>query len=88
MSKKDLHTQFEEAVAFMNAYTNPLPADTILQLYAYYKIATENSAGPNSKTPLINAFKANALIQAQNIDISEAKQLYVELVDEQFRNKK
>jgi len=57
-------------------------------LYAYYKIANKNYNNPGSKTPLINAFKANALIQAQNIDRKEAMDLYVNLVQKEIVNKK
>lgn len=71
---------FEEAVAYVNSYTEPLPADLLLKLYAYYRIARGNFANPGSKTPLINAFKANALIQARNIGKEEAMQKYVTLV--------
>lgn len=82
MTDETLHTKFLEAVAYLNAYTKPLPADTLLKLYAYYKIANKNFNHPGSKTPLINAFKANALIQAQSISVEEAMRHYVKLVDE------
>jgi len=52
----------------------------LLKLYAYYKIANKNFDNPGSKTPLINAFKANALIQAQNISREEAMKAYIKLV--------
>jgi acyl-CoA-binding protein len=85
MKKKKLHTNFENAVAFVNAYSNPIPADVLLKLYAYYKIANENFENPGSKTPLINAFKANALIQAQNIDGDEAMKSYIKLVNSELK---
>lgn len=69
----------------MNSYTNPLPADLLLKLYAYYKRANRNLDYPGSKTPLINAFKANALVQAQDIEPEEAMQRYIELVDQEVR---
>lgn len=80
MMNNNLHIEFEEAVAFVNSYNDPFPADVLLKLYAYYKIATNNHGTPASRTPLINAFKANALIQAQNIQAEEAMQGYVDLV--------
>ena len=80
MNDKELHTNFEEAVKYVNDFTEPLPADLLLKLYAYYKIANKNYNNPGSKTPLINAFKANALIQAQNMDRNEAMMSYIELV--------
>ena len=80
MKKDSLHEEFKEAVRFVNEYTDPLPADVLLKLYAYYKIANKNFNHPGSKTPLINAFKANALIQAQHVTAEEAMQLYIDLV--------
>ncbi len=85
MKKKKLHTNFKSAVAFVNGYTSPIPADVLLKLYAYYRIANENFDNPGSTTPLINAFKANALIQAQNIDGEQAMKSYIKLVDSELR---
>ena len=89
MKKKDsLHKDFENAVKTVNEYTDPLPADFLLKLYAYYKIANKNFDHPGSKTPLINAFKANALIQAQHVTTEEAMEYYIELVNKEIINKK
>ncbi|MCL6275225.1 acyl-CoA-binding protein [Muricauda sp. 2012CJ35-5] len=85
MIDEDLNNKFEEAVNFVNSYTDPMPADFLLKLYAYYKIAKKNFNHPGSKTPLINAFKANALIQAKNISAEEAMQNYIQLVDTELR---
>ncbi|MEX0363594.1 MAG: acyl-CoA-binding protein [Allomuricauda sp.] len=85
MTDEGLHKEFEEAVAFVSSYTKPMPADLLLKLYAYYKIANKNFSNPGSKTPLINAFKANALIQAQNIGTDEAMRNYIELVNNELR---
>lgn len=80
MTNDKLHIKFTKAVEFINNYTEPLPADVLLKLYAYYKIANENKNNPGSKTPLINAFKANALIQAKNMDQKAAMRNYIKLV--------
>lgn len=85
MKKKKLHTDFKEAIDFVNNYQTPIPADVLLKLYAYYKIAHENFDNPGSKTPLINAFKANALIQAKNIDQKAAMKSYIKLVNQELR---
>lgn len=85
MDKNKLHTDFQKAVSIVNDYKDPLPADLLLKLYAYYKIANRNFNHPGSKTPLINAFKANALIQAKNIDPEEAMELYIALVSKEIR---
>ena len=84
MKKDSIREEFQEAVRFINEYTDPLPADLLLKLYAYYKIANKNFNHPGSKTPLINAFKANALIQAQNVTTEEAMQYYIDLVKKEI----
>ncbi|MEC7265518.1 MAG: acyl-CoA-binding protein [Bacteroidota bacterium] len=84
MNDEELHKKFNEAVAFVNSYTEPLPADFLLRLYAYFKIANRNYDNPGSRTPLINAFKANALFQAQNIGPKEAMEKYIELVEKEL----
>ena len=86
MNEDKLHSEFNQAVEYLNSYTKPLPADTLLKFYAYYKIANKNFNHPGSKTPLINAFKANALIQAQNISVEEAMKKYIRLAED-LRNK-
>ncbi len=86
MKKETLRKEFDEAVAVVNAYTEPLPADLLLKLYAYYKIANKNFDNPGSKTPLINAFKANALFQAKDISREEAMKSYIALVEKEIKN--
>ncbi|MEM1340093.1 MAG: acyl-CoA-binding protein [Bacteroidota bacterium] len=85
MSDDQLKLEFDKAVDFVSNYTHPLPADVLLKLYAYYKIATKNRRNPGSKTPLINAFKANALIQAQHITIEDAMRSYIALVNAELK---
>jgi len=84
MGNDKIHSDFKAAVAFVNSYTSPLPADLLLKLYAYYKIANKNQNHPGSTTPLINAFKANALIQAKNIGREKAMKEYVKLVEKEI----
>lgn len=86
MNDKELHERFDRAVDFVNGYTEPLPADFLLKLYAYFKIANRNYDNPGSRTPLINAFKANALFQAKNVGPREAMEKYIALVDKELRN--
>lgn len=86
MKNENLHINFAKAVEFMNNYTEPMPADLLLKLYAYYKIANKNYANPGSSTPLINAFKANALIQANNMSRDDAMKAYVKLVKQNFHS--
>lgn len=84
MTSEDLHTRFQKAVDRVNSYTHPLPADFLLKLYAYYRIANKNYSHPGSKKPLINAFKANALIQARNVTPEAAMQAYIDLVQSEL----
>lgn len=86
MKKKKLHTDFSRAVDYANEYTDSLPPDLMLKLYAYYKIATNNSDNPKSETPLVDAFKANALIQAKNISREDAMKAYIKLVKKELND--
>jgi acyl-CoA-binding protein len=85
MSDEKLHIEFQEAVAYINNYDRLIPADLLLKLYAFYKIANQNFNNPGSKTPLINAFKVNALIQARDISPEEAMQEYIDLVNKEVK---
>ncbi len=84
MTSEELDITFIEAVARINAHTEPFPADFLLRLYAYYKKATNNYSRPSSSKPIINAFKTNALFQIQNVTEDEAKQVYIDLVNNYF----
>ncbi|HDZ03724.1 hypothetical protein LCGC14_0346620 [marine sediment metagenome] len=85
MKKTKLHIEFEETVTLVNNFTEPIPADILLKLYAYYKIANSNFDNPGSKTPLINAFKANALFQAKNMSKKKAMRAYIELATKELK---
>ncbi|MFB9055768.1 acyl-CoA-binding protein [Mariniflexile ostreae] len=80
MNKDALEKEFQDAVDRINAYEESFPADFLLRLYAYYKKATNNYGRPSSKTPIINAFKTNALFQIKSISEEDAKRAYIELV--------
>ncbi|MFD0862618.1 acyl-CoA-binding protein [Sungkyunkwania multivorans] len=84
MTEEALDIAFNNAVERINQHKEPFPADFLLRLYAYYKRATLNRETPSSRIPLINAFKANALFQSQNISPSEAKEAYIQLVNDYF----
>lgn len=88
MTPEELDITFKDAVARINAHTEPFPADVLLKLYAYYKKATNDYGRPSSRKPLINAFKTNALFQAQDISQDEAKQKYIDLVNNYFLYRK
>lgn len=84
MTSEDLEIEFQDAVDRVSEYTEPFPADVLLNLYAYYKKATNNYSRPSSKKAIINAFKTNALFQVKNISEDEAKRLYIDLVNKYF----
>lgn len=85
MNSQKLQKAFQEAVDRINNHTETFPADFLLRLYAYYKRANENQDDPNSKTPLINAFKANALFQTRNLTPEEAKKEYINAVKDYLK---
>ena len=84
----DLDIIFNNAVERINNHTELFPADFLLRLYAYYKKATNDYGRPKSREPLINAFKTNALFQAEDISQDTAKEHYIELVDNYFLYRK
>lgn len=88
MTPKELDIEFDTAVERVNDHTEPFPADFLLRLYAYYKKATNNYGRPSSRKPIINAFKTNALFQVQDISEDEAKQEYINLVNNYFLYRK
>ncbi|OUR99456.1 acyl-CoA-binding protein [Flavobacteriales bacterium 33_180_T64] len=81
MTSEELDIEFNKAVDRINLHTEPFPADFLLRLYAYYKKASNDYGRPNSSKPIINAFKTNALFQVKDISEDEAKQIYIELVN-------
>ena len=84
MNPTKLDIEFDATVKRVNDYTEPFPADFLLRLYAYYKKATNDYSRPNSRKPIINAFKTNALFQVKDISQDEAKQEYIDLVNNYF----
>lgn len=84
MNSEELDKEFRAAVERVNDHTDSFPADFLLRLYAYYKKATNDYGRPSSRKPIINAFKTNALFQVQNITEDEAKQEYINLVNNYF----
>ncbi len=89
MTSEELDIAFKEAVDRINDHHEPFPADFLLRLYAYFKKASSDYNRPsNSSKPLITAFKTNALFQIQNISEDEAKETYIELVNNYFLYRK
>ena len=88
MTSEELDIAFQDSVNRINDHTEPFPADFLLRLYAYYKKSTNNYNRPSSSKPIINAFKTNALFQIQSITQDEAKQTYIDLVNNYFLYRK
>ena len=59
------------------------PPDIMLHFYAYYKRATHKDGfyTPGNNKDIHNGFKANALLQVENLSQAEAKDKYVEMVE-------
>lgn len=88
MTSEELQKAFEEAVEKINSHKEPFPADFLLRLYAYYKRANRSVENPKGKKPIINAFKANALLQIKNMSPAQAKKAYIEAVNNYFLYRK
>lgn len=76
---------FEDAVTWVNQYDKPIPPDILLKLYAYYKRSVKGQHTKGTGTPLIDGFKANAILQVQNLTEEEAKKRYIELVNQMLK---
>lgn len=88
MSPEELEIAFQKAVDSVNEHKEPFPADLLLRLYSYYKVATKDQENPSSRTPLINAFKTNALFQTKDLSVDEAKERYIECANHYFLYRK
>jgi len=80
---QSLDEKFERAFEIASAMTQKLPPDTMLRFYAYYKLATKGKAysTPSGESSLRNAFKLNAMFQLNDLTEDEAKEKYIELVE-------
>lgn len=84
MEDNEINTEFEAAFKRASSTTKKLPPDVMLQLYAYYKKATEkkdSAYNPElNDNDLKSAFKYNAIVQAGNLKPKDAKRRYIQLV--------
>lgn len=60
----------------------------MLHFYAYYKCATHSDGfyTPRNDEDVYNGFKANALLQVENLSQAEAKSKYIGLVEKFIGN--
>jgi len=82
---KSLDKRFELAYERASAINqSELPPDVMLRLYAYYKLAVQDSPRFNNKShkaSVRNAFKFNAWMQLKGVSEIEAKEKYIEIVE-------
>ncbi len=83
---RPLRERFEEAVNRVNSWEHPIPPDTLLRLYAFYKIARSEERNMQDAVPLIDAFKANALLQVRHMETQEAMEKYIETFKRELLN--
>lgn len=85
MSEKDLDTRFQEAIEIaLTISQTSLPQDIQLRCYAFYKQATFGALGSinYSNLDVRDAFKNNAWLQISHISADEAKQAYIEIINQ------
>jgi len=88
MQTTSLEERFKAAFAAASDMTIQLPPDVMLRIYAYYKQATDdpNSFVYNNNYDLRNAFKMNAWLQISHLSQDEAKEKYIEIINEILNN--
>ena len=90
MQEEDLHKLFLEAIEIANTIPqSSLPQDIQLRCYAYYKQATFGTIDTRISPvyDLRNAFKTNAWMQISHLSQSEAKEMYIEMINLLARKK-
>jgi acyl-CoA-binding protein len=86
----DLDTKFKEAFEIASKIEHQLPPDVMLRIYAYFKQATTGMhtlIREQNNIDLRNAFKTNAWMQISHLSVTEAKEMYIALIDEIVANK-
>ena len=80
---KSLDRRFNEAYKIASAMTEKLPPDVMLKIYAYYKQATKGDLvkEPSGDDPIRNAFKLNAWFQLRGLSEKQAKEKYIETIE-------
>lgn len=82
---KELDIAFEKAYLKATHTELRFPPDVMLHFYAYYKRATDDNSRHQQQTldnRLVGAFKMNALFQVKELTKNQAKQKYIDLVNE------
>jgi acyl-CoA-binding protein len=82
---ENTETRFQKAYDMVCNTEMRFAPDVMLKFYALYKRATEKNGffiPPGDEGDLRSAFKVNALLQVKDISRQQAKQEYIELVEE------
>lgn len=77
--------KFLEAYKMASQTNQKFAPDVMLHFYAYYKRATQSNGfyiPPTNDGDIRDAFKMNALLQVKDLSTLEAREKYVELVEE------
>jgi len=76
-------TKFLKAYEMASNTSLKFPPDLMLHFYAYYKRATQKNGFYNTANneDLLSGFKANALLQVENLSQLEARNKYIEMVE-------
>lgn len=86
MDNNALNIAFEDACTRANETELRFAPDLMLHFYAYYKRATGDNTHHQLEdldaNKLIGAFKMNALFQVKSLSHDEAKQKYIDLVNQ------
>jgi len=83
LNPTEIDNLFRQALQKATEITYPLPIDVRLQLYAYYKQATQEPINTTSaqEHELINSFKMNAWMQVRQMSVEQAKIEYIKQID-------
>ena len=89
LSNTELDELFQEYYQAVRDTSKRFPQDTLLRFYSYYKLATDENQMrvqhlPENGEELINAFKANAMFQVQQINPRQAKINYIKLAQQEL----
>ena len=93
MSKQSLDERFKEAIRIANEQIpkTSVPQDVQLVLYAYYKQALSENISYNhhcyESDELITAFKQNAWMQVRHLTADEAKEKYIENINQLLKDR-
>lgn len=72
-----------KAYEMVNNTSMKFPPDIMLHFYAYYKRATQKNGDytHGNIEDIRNGFKANALLQVENLSQQEARNKYIQMVE-------